>query len=132
MYFKFSKEGERYCMKHQKPLVKNFPDYALIALEKQKQDKKFSKYVHAILLDRYLEETVTINTLAKKFQHAGQFQADLLWDAISLKLINTKIVELKNAAKLIDYMPIDYVVRVSQHALQEPLKQYASVKFYEK
>ena len=40
-------------MKVHKPKLKDFPDQALIILVNQKQDKKFTKYVIAILLERY-------------------------------------------------------------------------------
>lgn len=115
-----------------KPLVKSFSDNALFALEQQKKDEPFSKYVRSVILERYLDQTVTPATLAKKLSTRNPFQKDLLWDAISLKLMSAPIVEMNQAMKLVDQMPIDYLVRIGQNARQEPLKQYAKIVCYEK
>lgn len=119
-------------MKYYKPLVKNFPDEVLFALEQQKQDANFSKYVRTILTERYLDESVTITSLIKKFKNISTFQTDLLWDAISLKLATSPIVELKQAYNLIEYMPIDYLVRITQNCKHEPLKERAKIVCYDK
>lgn len=114
------------------PRIKDFPEEALFALEKQKQDEKFSRYVKSILLERYSDQTIPLTTLVKKMKTPNPFKTDVLWDAISMKLMTSPLVEMKQATVIIDHMPIDYLVRISQHAIQEPLKQYASVVCYEK
>lgn len=115
-----------------RPRIKDFPEEALFALEKQKQDEQFSRYTKSILLERYSDQSVPLTALVKKMKTHNTFKMDVLWDAISMKLMTTPLVEMKQATVLIDHMPIDYLVRVSQHAMQEPLKQYASVVCYEK
>lgn len=117
-----------------KPLVKNFSEEVLFTLESQKQDEKFTKYVRAILTGRYLDDKVTISSLAKRFKRANitSFQKDLLWDTISLKFATSPIVELKESYNIIDNMPIDYLVRVTQNCLHPSLKEYARVVCYEK
>ena len=117
-----------------KPLVKNFSEEVLFALESQKQDEKFTKYVRTILTERYLDDKVTISSLVKRFKRANitSFQKDLLWDTISLKLATSPIVELKESYNIIDNMPIDYLVRVTQNCLHPSLKEYARVVCYEK
>ena len=117
-----------------KPLVKNFSEEVLFTLESQKQDEKFTKYVRAILTGRYLDDKVTISSLAKRFKRANitSFQKDLLWDTISLKFATSPIVELKESYNIIDNMPIDYLVRVTQNCKYEALKEYARAVCYEK
>ena len=117
-----------------KPLVKNFSEEVLFTLESQKQDEKFTKYVRAILTGRYLDDKVTISSLAKRFKRANitSFQKDLLWDTISLKFATSQIVELKESYNIIDNMPIDYLIRVTQNCLHPSLKEYARVVCYEK
>ena len=88
-------------MKYYKPLVKSFSDEVLFVLEQQKQDANFSKYIRTILTERYLDESVTITSLIKKFKNISVFQTDLLWDTISLKLTISPIIELKQARHMI-------------------------------
>lgn len=115
-----------------RPFIKDFSEEVLYALESQKRDEKFSQYAKSILLERYLDQSVPLTTLIKKIKTTNTFKTDVLWDAISMKLMTSPLVEMKQATVIIDHMPIDYLVRISQHAMQEPLKQYASVVCYEK
>ena len=117
-----------------KPLIKKFSEEVLFVLEKQKQDEKFTRYVRAILTERYLDDKVTISSLAKRLKKANKtpFQTDLLWDTISLKFATAPIVELKESYNIIDNMPIDYLVRVTQNCPHPSLKEYARVVCYEK
>ena len=117
-----------------KPVVKNFSEEVLFALESQKQDEKFTKYVRTILTERYLDDKVTISSLVKRFKRANitSFQKDLLWDTISLKLTISPIIELKQAYDLIEHMPIDYLVRITQNCKHESLKEYAKIVCYNK
>ena len=117
-----------------KPLIKKFSEEVLFVLEKQKQDEKFTRYVRAILTERYLDDKVTISSLAKRLKKANKtpFQTDLLWDTISLKFATSPIVEVKESYNIIDNMPIDYLVRVTQNCKHEPLKEYARAVCYEK
>ena len=119
-------------MKYYKPLVKSFSDEVLFVLEQQKQDANFSKYIRTILTERYLDESVTITSLIKKFKNISVFQTDLLWDTISLKLTISPIIELKQAYDLIEHMPIDYLVRITQNCKHESLKEYAKIVCYNK
>lgn len=117
-----------------KPLIKRFSEEVLFALEKQKQDEKFTRYVRIILTERYLDDKVTISSLAKRLKKANKtpFQTDLLWDTISVKFATSPIVEVKESYNIIDNMPIDYLVRVTQNCKHEPLKEYARAVCYEK
>lgn len=121
-------------MRRKKPLVKNFPEEVLYVIENQKQDEKFTRYVRAILTERYLDENVTISALVKKFKKANitPFRTDLLWDMISLKFATSPIVEVKECYNIIDNMPIDYLVRVTQNCYHSDIKEYARVVCYEK
>lgn len=117
-----------------KPLIKKFSEEVLFVLEKQKQDEKFTRYVRTILTERYLDDKVTISSLAKRLKKANKtpFQTDLLWDTISVKFATSPIVEVKESYNIIDNMPIDYLVRVTQNCKYEPLKEYARAVCYEK
>lgn len=114
-------------MKVHKPKLKDFPDQALIILVNQKQDKKFTKYVKAILLERYLSENMNLQELSKKVMSSkSDFQKEILWEAISSKLLvekdNNQIIR---ACYLMEKMPIDNLIPLTQHAQNLQVKSQA-------
>lgn len=114
-------------MKRYKPKVKDFHEQALLILVQQKQDEKFTRYVKAILLERYLSENVSLKELSKKLSKSGNdFQKQILWDAINAKLLvekdNSQIIR---AYHLMEQMPIDNLVQLTQKAENPNVKKQA-------
>lgn len=123
----FFVKKEENDMKRYKPKIKDFPDQALIILVEQKQDEKFTKYVKTILLERYLSETVTLEDLSKKLTATkSDFQKEILWEAVKTKLLvekeNDKMIR---AIYLMEKMPIDILVQLTQQALNPLIKSQA-------
>lgn len=114
-------------MKRYKPKVKDFHEQALLILVQQKQDEKFTRYVKAILLERYLSEDVSLKDLSKKLSKSNDdFQKQILWDAINAKLLvekdNSQIIR---AYHLMEQMPIDNLAQLTQKAENPNVKTQA-------
>lgn len=114
-------------MKKYKPKVKDFHEQALLILVQQKQDEKFTRYVKAILSERYLSEQVSLKDLSKKVAASkNDFHKKILWSAISTKLLvekdNNQIIR---AYHLMKQMPIDDLVQLTQKAENPNIKAQA-------
>lgn len=114
-------------MRRCKPRVKDFPDQALVILVNQKQDEKFTKYVKAILLERYLSENMSLQELSKRvISSKSDFQKQILWETISSKLLTEKDnSQIIRACHLMEKMPIDNLVPLTQQAQNEQIKSQA-------
>ena len=53
-------------MRKPKPRLKDYADQAIVILEKQKDNKIFTRYAKAVLSERYLSEDMSIERLGKK------------------------------------------------------------------
>lgn len=114
-------------MKRYKPKVKEFPEQALFILVQQKQDENFTRYVKSILLERYLSDSVSLKELAKKLASSkNDFQTQILWDAISTKLlVENDSSQMIRVYRMIEQMPIDNLVQLTQKATDEKIKVQA-------
>lgn len=114
-------------MKKYKPKVKDFHEQALIILVEQKQDEKFTKYVKKVLKERYLSDDVTLHDLSKKIHLSKNgFQKDILWESISTKLLIEKDdSQIIRAYYLMEEMPIDNLVQLTQYAENTKIREQA-------
>lgn len=120
-------------MKYYKPKIKDFPDQALIILESQKKDPVFTTYVKAILKERYLNQSVTLEELNKKLhQTRSTLQQEIIWEVLSIKILKAKEEDTLRSCRLIDSMPIDHLVKVTQLSENKAIKEYAKKVCYKK
>lgn len=120
-------------MKYYKPKIKDFPDQALIILESQKKDPVFTTYVKSILKERYLHQSVTLEELNKKLhQTRSSLQQEIIWEALSIKMLKAKEEDTVRSCRLIDSMPIDHLVKVTQLSENNAIKAYAKKVCYKK
>ena len=114
-------------MRKPKPRLKDYADQAIVILEKQKDNKIFTRYAKAVLSERYLSEDMSIERLGKKaLKSRSDFEKEIIWDALTTKLLVTEeekvsIMELH----LIEILPIDYIVKLTQNAISPQMKSYA-------
>lgn len=114
-------------MRKYKPKVKDFHEQALLILVQQKQDERLTRYVRTILLERYLSEDVSLKELSQKNATSkSDFQKQIIWDAISAKLLvendNSQIIR---AYHLIEQMPIDNLVQLIQKSENYNIREHA-------
>lgn len=121
-------------MRRFKPKVRDFNDQAIIILEKQKNDKNFTRYAKAILTERYLGDNISLYELSKKLNKSrSDFQKEILWDVITTKLLVEKnSSEIIRIYYVIEKLPIDYLVKLSQEASDSLVKERAEKVCYEK
>lgn len=121
-------------MRKPKPRLKDYADQAIVILEKQKDNKIFTRYAKAVLSERYLSEDMSIERLGKKaLKSRSDFEKEIIWDALTTKLLVTEeekvsIMELH----LIEILPIDYIVKLTQNAISPQMKSHAQKVCYEK
>ncbi len=119
-------------MKKNNQRLKLLQEQALINLEKKKHDEKLTRYIKTILIERYLNRNLSLEDLIAKQQKAiDKFHEEVLWDAMSIRILSES--KLTNQISyLLQEMPIDYIVRISQEAQNEDIANLANQVCYEK
>lgn len=112
-------------MKAYKPKIKDFPEQALLVLEKQKKDQTFSKYVKTILMERYLSNSVQLKDLHKKLKTTkNTLQKDALLAAITTRLLTAEQSQIVRAYQIMEEMSVDELLPLIK-SNNKDIKDYA-------
>lgn len=122
-------------MRKRKPRLKDYQDQAIVILEQQTKDKNFTRYAKAVLSKRYLSEDISLDKLYLKLKKTkSDFEKEIIWDAITTKLLVEQ--DLRNVMKannlIMEKLPIDYLVKLTQNAIDPQIRSHAKKVCYEK
>lgn len=122
-------------MRKRKPRLRDYQDQAIVILEQQTKDKNFTRYAKAVLSKRYLSEDISLDKLYLKLKKSkSDFEKEIIWDAITTKLLVEQ--DLRNVMKannlIMEKLPIDYLVKLTQNAIDPQIRSHAKKVCYEK
>lgn len=122
-------------MRKRKPRLRDYQDQAIVILEQQTKDKNFTRYAKAVLSKRYLSEDISLDKLYLKLKKTkSDFEKEIIWDAITTKLLVEQ--DLRNVMKannlIMEKLPIDYLVKLTQNAIDPQIRSHAKKVCYEK